>query len=494
MFPYKSNIKINKSGRRPLYLQIADSFIQLIKSGRLAKGTKLPGTRQLAELLDLHRKTVVAAYEELQIQDWIVAEVGRGSYVNHSLPLVATKVLEIEASIGQRKITMAGFDFPKVQHAYAKKYFGDTAPITITDGVPDVRLAPAGVLGTLYRSVLSDQKNVKYLNYGSTYGHSFLREAYVAYLSESRGLNIDVANILLTRGSQMSMFLASQVLLQNGGDVVVGQSNYYTASLTFELNGGTLIRIPVDDAGISTDALEELCATNTISMVYVTSHHHHPTTVTLSAQRRMQLLKLAQKYQFAVLEDDYDYDFHYDHAPILPLASGDYYGNVIYVGALCKIVAPAFRNGYLIAAKDFVEEAALRRTFVDRQSDFVSDMVFAKFIKEGHLERHTKYVHKIYKQRRNLFCNLLNEHLAPFLDFKIPDGGMAVWTTLKDEKLSWEIIHDNALKQGLKIPSHQVYNFNEDKQPGIRMGFASLNDEEMEKAILILKALMMSES
>ncbi len=140
----------------------------------------------------------------------------------------------------------------------------------------------------------------------------------------------------------MGIYLSARLLLGEGGIMVVGETNYRSANKVFTEAGGKLERIRVDECGIVTDDVEKICRSRKISGVYVTSHHHHPTTVTLSANRRMHLLELSKKYGFAIVEDDYDYDFHYSNAPILPLASSDTGGNVIYIGALCKIVAPPY--------------------------------------------------------------------------------------------------------------------------------------------------------
>ena len=157
--------------------------------------------------------------------------------------------------------------------------------------------------------------------------------------------------------------------------------------LLFRIKKQTLYVYQVDENGLDTVRIEAICKKQQIKAVYVTSHHHHPTTVTLSAERRIHLLNLAQKYRFAIIEDDYDYDFNYNHSPILPLASHDTNGNVIYIGSVCKTVAPVFRIGYLIASKEFVNEAANLRRIVDRQGDALLELTFADFIKNGDLDQ-----------------------------------------------------------------------------------------------------------
>ena len=128
----------------------------------------------------------------------------------------------------------------------------------------------------------------------------------------------------------MGIYLCSKLLLKKDDYIIVGETNYTSADTTFEQRALQLLRVAVDENGLVTDAIEAICKEKTIKAEYVTSHHHHPTTVTLSAERRIHLLNLAKKYNFAIIEDDYDYDFNYNHSPILPLASHDINGNVIY--------------------------------------------------------------------------------------------------------------------------------------------------------------------
>jgi len=284
----------------------------------------------------------------------------------------------------------------------------------------------------------------------------------------------------------MGIWLSSQLLLKKDDIVVVGNTNYESADFTFLYQNARIERVLVDEHGIVTEAIEKLCKRQQIKAVYVTSHHHHPTTVTLCAQRRIHLLNLSRQYNFAIIEDDYDYDFNYNHAPILPLASHDTNGNVIYIGSVCKTVAPVFRIGYLIASKEFVDEAAKLRGFVDRQGDALLELTFADFIKSGDLDRHIRKVMKIYKQRRDLFCKLLKDELSGFFQFEIPKGGMAVWVKLKSD-YSWASTSKVARKYKLEIGNWESYDHAKLEHNYIRIGFASYNEEEIYELINRLK-------
>jgi GntR family transcriptional regulator/MocR family aminotransferase len=223
-------------------------------------------------------------------------------------------------------------------------------------------------------------------------------------------------------------------------------------------------------------------------MVYVIPHHHNPTTVTLSPERRMHLLKLAAKFKFAIIEDDYDYDFHYSSKPIMPMASHDSNGNVIYIGTLTKTFAPAVRFGFIVAPKDFIQTATYFRKTVDTQGDSLMENAIAELYKDGTIARHIKKSVKLYKERRDHFCELLQKELGDRISFKIPDGGMSVWTNfLKDDLVR---VSHKAFEHGLVIRDGTDYDMGKQKFNSVRLGFASLNFKEQMQAVRILKEVV----
>ncbi|MDC1162446.1 PLP-dependent aminotransferase family protein [Tenacibaculum sp.] len=479
MFPYKTSLKILRNSNQPIYLQLANQIIAFIIDGKLPVNTKLLGTRTLSELLGVHRKTIVACYEELDLQGWVESIPKKGTFVKADLPILKNQLYNAIKDVGNTKI---GFSFYKDGFSSVQLATYSNEMIFLNDGISDARLTPTVDIARIYRRISGRKDVFKHLSYGSTYGNERLREVLVEYLNATRGLKITKDNLLLTRGSQMGIWLSSQLLLKENDIIVVGETNYPSADVTFLERKAKIFRIPVDKDGLCIPDLEDICKKQDIRAVYVTSHHHHPTTVTLSAERRIHLLNLAKEYHFAIIEDDYDYDFNYNHAPILPLASHDVNGNVIYIGSVCKTVAPVFRIGYLIASKEFVDEASNHRRYVDRQGDALLELTFAEFIKSGDLDRHIRKVMRIYEQRRNEFCRLLTENLSDYFYFDIPRGGMAVWLTLY-KQYSWEKISEAALEQQLAIGTWQRYDFANKKHNGIRIGFASYNETEVHELI-----------
>ena len=487
MLPFKTLIKLDRSARSPLYLQIASIIIRQITAGVIPVGLKLPGGRKLAELLGVSRRTAMLAYEELEAQGWIEIKPNQGTFIHTNIPIAQKRSLP----------------FGVLDEAHQKSHFGSNDQLNFLDyyqppnlkeisyvfdtGYPDVRLAPLKELSQNMGRVLMSKRDKKIMNYAANFkGHIQLRAEIVKYLAESRGINIDIDNLIITRGSLMAFSNIFRVLLAPKDKVIVGDISFKVAKDIIQIAGGELVTVPVDEQGMDVEAIEKACQEQPIRAVFVMPHHHHPTTVSLTAARRMKLLLLAEKYHFAIVEDDYDYDFHYASSPILPMASSDRLGSVIYVGSLSKTVAPGLRLGFIVAPADFINDLARLSRFLDCHGNTAMEKAIALLFKEGIIRRHLKKSLKAYHQRRDLFCALLQKELSEFVTFALPEGGLAVWVVF-NKKIPLKKLRNTCFKKGLLI-SKSIFK---DKQGqdlnAIRMGFASLNENELIKGVELLK-------
>jgi GntR family transcriptional regulator/MocR family aminotransferase len=439
--------------------------------------------------LQINRMTVVAAYNELDSQGWVLTRPKRGTFVKVDLPFLSPTGLGDHSKV---------FKLPENPgFSYDDKWIvpidtpGDFPPagkLVLNPGFPDFRLAPIEDLIRSIRRLSRQTFHKKYLTYGGAQGTLYLRETLADFLCDTRGVSITPENILITKGTQMGIYLTTSILIKPGEEVIVGTPGYVGANRTFLQAGARINYIPVDGAGINTIQVEKLCRNKAIRMVYVIPHHHHPTTVTLSPERRVHLLELAARYAFAIIEDDYDYDFHYAGKPMMPMASHDRNGNVIYIGALSKSLAPAIRVGFIVAPREFIRTATYLRKSIDTQGDSLVENAIAALYKDGTIARHIKRSVKLYRERRDHFGKLLRDELGEQVSFNVPEGGMSIWTNFLKSHLPTVV--ERASKKGLILSDGTDYDTGAIKYNSVGLGFASLNFKEQERAVAILKDVL----
>ncbi|WP_322028917.1 PLP-dependent aminotransferase family protein [Paraburkholderia sp. J76] len=454
--------------------QIVQAIIQEIRRGRLTPGAPLPGSRELAKALDVNRKTVVLAYEELSAQGWLTSEKTRGTFVSSALPEKGIEAMKpADSGIARDLGVRLGGSGPDVQCLY-----GEDGYLTFDDGAPDTRLVPVAELAAAWRKALLAASQRNRLGYGDPRGTLRLRREILGMLSSERGITANEDNICIVRGSQMGIYVAARVLIRPGDCVVVEELTYPPAREAFRAAGAEIITVGLDEEGLKVDELEKLCYRKRVRAVYVTPHHQFPTTVLLPAARRMRMLALAEQFDFAIIEDDYSHEYHFTHRPMLPLASFDRRGKVVYVGSMSKLLTPSLRIGYLIAPQQFIDRAAGEVTIIDRQGDPATEAAVADLLSSGVIHSHTKKVMKIYAERRDFLARLLATHLDEQLSFELPIGGLALWTVCKQD-IDMAALQDAAAREGVRFLPAGHFSSKHRSLPALRLGFGSLNAEEL---------------
>ncbi len=455
----------------PLYLQIAQAIVADVRRGRLRPGDPLPGSRTLAHSLGVHRNTVLGAYSELAAEGWVTTEVAGGTFVAREPPAPETATGPIRSAVAPE----VGYPLkPPLPYPMPPVYAHPAGMLRMARGIPDVRLLPVTALARAYRRVVTGAgRNL--LSYGDPRGDERLRAALARMLAAERGISASPDDILVTRGSQMGLDLAARALLVPGDVVAVEALGQPACWNAFRLAGARLVPLPVDDAGLSVDALAGLAAAQPVKAVYVTPHNQFPTMAVMTAERRRALLALATRHHFAVVEDDYNHQFQYDAAPLLPLASTDTHGVVVYVSSLSKTLAPGLRTGFVVAPPPLLERLAVLRVAIDFQGDLAVERTIAELFETGEFDRHVRRLRRAYHARRDALVAALRETLGDALHFEVPSGGMALWATVAPDVDAdeWAL---RGLSHGVAIRGARMYDFRGEYQPHLRLGF-SYHDE-----------------
>jgi GntR family transcriptional regulator/MocR family aminotransferase len=192
---------------------------------------------------------------------------------------------------------------------------------------------------------------------------------------------------------------------------------------------------------------------------------------------------LANQYGFVILEDDYDFEFHYDNNPVLPLAAFDSNQKVVYIGSFGKSLPSGFSYGFVAAPAEFIKELEKHQNILEPKIDVIKEQVLTEWITEGEVHRLSKKNKKIYKERRDHFVAILNDKLKDRIKFKIPPRGLAIWVEWQDH-FNLVQFQKECSKQGLFLPKTILYQTK--NLTATRLGFGNLEKEEMEKAVAIL--------
>jgi GntR family transcriptional regulator/MocR family aminotransferase len=428
---------------------------------------------------------VVTAYAELSAQGWVETRPGGATFVAAALPNVKPRRFA-------PKQTHAGVA-PTTGFVVEPPLAGPLpipplAPggLYLWGGTPDPRLVPVELLARAYRRVAKRHGRTLFGYSLDPYGHVSLRSAVARLATEARGLAATSDNVLITRGSQMALDLCARSLIRPGDVVAVEALGYPNAVNVFRRAGAVVVPVRVDQHGIDVDALVALAREKTVRLIYVTPHHQYPTTVTLSATRRLALLDLARRERIAVLEDDYDQEFHYDARPVMPLASNDPAGNVIYVGTLAKILAPGLRLAFVVGPPPLLARMAAERSLIDRQGDAVLERSIAELIDDGDVERHVRRTRRVYRARRDAFCENVERELEGVVEFRRPPGGMAIWADVAPE-IDVEAWQKRAMECGVYFQIGRQFALDGGPVQNVRFGFAFLDEKEAATAIRRLR-------
>jgi GntR family transcriptional regulator/MocR family aminotransferase len=472
--PWNPNLIVRAEGRGSLSVRIAQAIIEEIQRGRLTAGDSLPGTRDLAKDLEVNRKTVVQAYDELAAQGWVTTDQRRGTFIARNISDGAPEKFEPEPA--------QTFTEPRGRSVKPPLLWPREAKAGFDDGVPDQRLIPTMAIAQAYAGAARAASRQRLLGYGDPRGTEALRQSISKMLNMTRGLNTTPENICVTRGSQMALYVIAHSIVAKDDTVIFEELTYPPAVQAFTLAGAKVQAAKLGPEGIDLNHLEAICRRSRVRALYLTPGHQFPTTVVLRPSARLRLRALAAQFGFIVIEDDYDHEFQFDHQPMFPLASNDHAGQIIYVGSFSKVLSPSLRVGYVAGPSKLIQQIGNWIGAIDRQGDPITELAIVELIESGQLRRHIKRVHAIFDKRRLAFADALQDELGDFASFETPTGGLAFWVRFAE---NFDIAKlEQRWPQGTPqfLTSTQC-TINGKAKPAARLGFASLDAHEMQTTI-----------
>lgn len=477
--PFSQFIKIDRRKSDPIYMQIVYQFIQAVQRRLLEEGNKIPGSRRLSKDLNVHRKTIITALEELQAQGWVTIVPSVGTFVKNpdlhtsdKQDYLTRNQLDNKASFPFRKSFLLDSPAPK-----------DRYPYVFTDGTPDYRIIKPKELGRFYTAALKRRNLLANQPIYLSETNPFYKEQLSYYLNLTRGLHISKNNLITANSRQIILYILTQLLVEPGHRVLVGRYSDYYSNMVFQQAGAQIVTIPMDDEGIQVDFIRKNFRADSIKFLYIHSQHQYPTTINLSENRKQALLALAEDYNFILVEDDPDYELTYEKLATVPLIKRNHSNNLIYLGSFGKYLPPGFQSDFMIGPKDFIEEAS-KHLNIFGNMDLIKDQALGEMINEGDIHRYRRKAVQTYLARRNLFASMLTTYFPSQLDYTIPKGGLAFWLKV-NQPISLSKWAEQCHDSGLFIPRTCLYQ--NQHLTALRLGFGHMKEDEMKEALKILK-------
>lgn len=386
-----------------------------IGDATLPSGLKLPPSRELARALGIARNTVVHVYEQLALEGYVRAGVGRGTFVAEAGRRLDDSP-QRRAPAATRRALLSKRGSQLVDEAGAgRQQWG-----AFTPGVPEVRQFPVQVWSRL-QARLWRKTTPALLSYAAGAGDAGLRSAIAEHLRMARDVDCAPEQIVLTSGTQQSIRLLAQLLCDPGDAVWLEEPGYWGARSVFRAAGLKLVPVRMDDEGMAPDEAQLRAAPRAM---FVTPSHQYPTGVLMSHGRRRQLLDYAASRGVWVIEDDYDSEFRYRSRPLPALRSLDTQQRVVYLGTFSKTLFPSLRIAYLVLPPDLVEAFARGLNELYREGASMQQAVLSLFMAEGHYASHIRRMRALYAARHDALVAAIHRHFGDQLPVIGGDAGL----------------------------------------------------------------------
>jgi DNA-binding transcriptional MocR family regulator len=427
-------------GAPPLYRQIRDAVRAAVVAGVLGPGMRLPPERELALALEVDRSTITRAYQELAADGVVEGHPSRGTIVCAPAPADGDRYDLSRGSGGAGASLDSAWllGLPAMGNGSLGPEPGllrDLAAlgarsdlISFAAGHPGHDLVP---LAQLQEALLEGLAltGAAGLGYGPVEGLQELRVAIAARLA-ARGVTASPDQILVTAGAMQGLSLAARALIEPGDEVVVEAPTFVGTLQTFGAAGARLIPVPVDEEGLRVDVLERVLARRRVRLVLVQPTQHNPTGATLVPARRERLIALARRHGVPILEDDAYGELWHEEPDPRPLKALDRSGLVLYLGTFSKTVAPGLRVGWIAAPAPVIARLALAKQFADLNTGALPQLALARFLAEGHYERHLAHVRAAYAERRAAMLAGLRPAARHLQVSPSSRGGLYLWCRL----------------------------------------------------------------
>ncbi len=466
---------------RTLQLQIRQQLIDAITNGLISPNDPLPSSRNLASALKVARNTVIAAYKELEFDGYITPQERRGYFVNEQFYENFANpnedhIKNLSPPVWHDRLVTKK---PSNQSNIHNPDNWQSLPYSFTVGQLDKSLIPYYEWREVVRHSSTLPEIQKWnIDHVDNDDPSLIKQIQSKVLPK-RGVWANKDQILITSGSQNAIYMIASLLTKQG--TVVGMENpgYPDVRNIFHSKTNDIVPIRIDQEGIVVKDINP-----DIDIIFTTPSHQYPTGVTMSMERRHELLNVAKENEIVIIEDDYEAEINFQKKPHPSLKSLDKNNNVIYVGSFSKAFAPGLRLGYMVAPESFINEARALRRLMIRHIPANNQRSVALFIGLGHYHNMFTKIQKTNKERWGLINEKINNE--PLLSCAPTVGGSTFWIKIP-KAIDSENLCNKLLSKGVAVRPGKTH-FLEDDAPSnyLHLGYSAIDTNKIDKGLDII--------
>jgi 2-aminoadipate transaminase len=480
----------------PLYIQLRDQLRALVHTGDLRPGDRIPASRELANILGVHRTTVANAYAELESEGLIQGHVGRGTFIKGNgdgLKITPPAPPVLNGNHGVRwELLFADERGEEVLSRLTASAPEDALSFVLAR--PAEEFFPVEELQSCVNTVLR-REATEVLNLGPSDGYPPLKEALLDLLRRD-GLTVKDENLLITDGCQQSLDLISKAFLRPGDTVVLENPTYPGAVAIFQGARARCLGVPMRtqaapgiSLGLDTEALEATLAANRVKLMLLTPSFQNPTGTSMPLDSRRKVLELAARYQVPIIEDHIYARLHAREERIPSLKHLDRSNVVMHIDSFSKVAFPGLRVGWIVAPPAAIERLRVVKQVTDLHTDQLAQATLAEFLRRGLFAKHLTKMRKVYATRLAVLDEALRKHMPEGTRWTCPEGGMCLWLELPPGFDASELLI-HAKERGLLFAPGRYFYVQNHLPNTLRLGFAGLDEKEIVRGVAMLADLL----
>lgn len=463
------SFKVNFVDDLPKYIQIVNHIKRLIEKKKISDGEKLPTIREYAAFLGVNNVTIVTAYKKLVNDGYANQKIGSGTYAKR------------KETFSRFRLTYSN-TFKKLNSKDIDKIIDFTGETT-----KEV-IFPIDDFKNIINYVL-ERDGAEALISQSPLGYSKLRKTISKVFWNKE---ISEEDILIISGAQQGIDIASKAIVNINDNVIVEKPTYGGALSVFKWRRANIFEVEVEDDGIDLESFEEVLKKNKISCFYTMSYFQNPTGVSYSREKKEQILKLAEKYDFYIIEDDYLSELIYDEKiEYMPFKWLDKNDRVVYIKSFSKIFFPGIRIGYIISPENFKETIRNSKYNTDIATSSLMQRALEMYISDGFWKCNISNQKEEYEKRYNLMTELIDKELGDKIIYSKPGGGLAFYLKIKDNNISSTKLFLDLSKRCVYItPGVLFFNNMKDGKNTFRIGFSQTKEDKIKKGLRIIREVL----